>query len=474
MTAVEISVDKAQGSVDNIDVTTLSYNGNKIKLLNSGMNIHYLNVHDANRDKGEIFYQVKDSNGNFLELEENSDDNKTETSNWENVTAINAGEYTILYQVRNFDPDGNYTSSEWKDVGVTIYPKQLIFTEDTRPTNCATIYHFDGNPKQLVNLGTDKGNVSWRYQLYKNGTLIRDWCSGNEFISCYKQTEVGIYVIKCKLVSSDPNYGESSEIELTVEIAESSLTVTAPTGRGSIEYNGEYQMLLNVETNEDGTLKKVNNRYVLIASVEHGSFEFRFKSENESWFNDDEEGWISYEDAMKTDEGVIAKNVGKYKIQWRVVTEEVGYSGWICNDFIEVEITKREIKFADNGAPKPNTTEEGGNLVYNGGDQCLLKQGAQVSSIFEFQTRVIAYRLDDGDWVDNINNLQRADAGTYRVYYKAFAYSDSNYADSEEKYIDVRIWPATVNDVRINVIPLENLKFDGSEHELFEGNIVNR
>ncbi len=149
-----------------------------------------------------------------------------------------AGTYTVYYKVKG---DANHADTASQQMTAIIKPKEITPTitlsgNGLTETNGVYFYTYDGNPK------TPTVTV-------KDGTEVID---GTEYSVSYRDN---VNAGTATVVISDNNGGNYIvNGSVTFEITKAAPTVTAPTEKTGLQYNGELQELVNAGVSNDGTV----------------------------------------------------------------------------------------------------------------------------------------------------------------------------------------------------------------------------
>ena len=332
---VEIVIAKANATVTAPTAKTLTYTGSAQELIAAGSVVG-----------GKMQYKLS-----------------TETEWSDNIpTATNAGTYTVEYKVV---PDDNHNAAEGGEVKVTIAKADVTVAAPTAKTGL----EYTGEAQELIVAGT----VSVGTMQYKVGE--GEWSD-----NIPTATNAGTYTVEYRVVA-DGNHNAADGGEVKVTIAKAEVTVTAPTEKTGLEYNGSAQEL------------------IIAGSVVGGTMQYKV-SEGE------------WSDNIPT-----ATNAGTYTIEYKVVVD--GNYNEPQGGSVEVVIAKmaNSVKFDTASmdvtypaVPAPKATAIFGEITYT---------YATVAN----KDNAEAY----GDW----NTIVSAGAGK-QYYCKATAAGDNNHETATE------------------------------------------
>ena len=256
---------------------------------------------------------------------------------------------------------------------------------------------YNGEAQALVTAG-ESADGTLQYKLGADG----EW-SENIPIA----TNAGEYVVYFRL-KGDKNHIdiESNLSVVNVTIAKAAATVTAPTAKTELVYNGNAQALVSAGSVSDATLE--------------------YKLGDGEWGAD-----------VPT-----ATNAGEYTVYYRVTVDN-NHTGATEGSF-KVVIAKAA---ASVTAPTAKT-----GLVYNGNAQALVSAGNVSDATLE-------YKLGDGEWGADVPAA--TNAGEYTVFYRVTV--DSNHTGATEGSFKVAIAKAenelsiTIPDVKYGEEPQPDL-----------------
>lgn len=146
-------------------------------------------------------------------------------------SGTNAGTYTLYYKVEG---DSNINDVAPVELSVTIAKIDPTYTAPTAKSLSPT-----GSAQDLVNAGsTSDGTFSYSLDNEKWSTSIP------------QGTDAGFYTVYWKLIG-DINHNDVASTIINVIVA----TITAPTAKSGLVYNGTAQELVNVGSTDFGTLQ---------------------------------------------------------------------------------------------------------------------------------------------------------------------------------------------------------------------------
>ncbi|MBQ8627182.1 MAG: hypothetical protein IJ419_13620 [Agathobacter sp.] len=150
-------------------------------------------------------------------------------------TGTNAGTYTVWYYV---DGGSNFTTTSKQSVSVTI---NKVTPSVTAPTAKSLAY--TGGAQALVNAGkTNYGTM--KYSTSENGTYSTTIPTG---------IGAGSYTV-WYFVEGNSNVNSTAKKSVSVTIGKVNPTVTAPTAKTGLKYNGNNQQLVNAGSTNGGTM----------------------------------------------------------------------------------------------------------------------------------------------------------------------------------------------------------------------------
>ena len=276
-------------------------------------------------------------------------------------TATDAGTYTVEYKVV---VDGNYNEPQGGSVEVVIAKANATVTAPTVKTLTYT-----GNAQELITAGSVVGGK----MQYKVG----EEAFGDNIPTA---TNAGAYTVEYRVLP-DGNHNAADGGSVEVTIAKADVTVTAPTAKTGLEYNGSAQELITAGTASVGTMQ--------------------YKVGESEW----------------SENIPTATNAGTYTVEYKVVVDD-NYNE-PQGGSIEVVIAKAN---ATVTAPTAKT------LTYTGSAQELITAGSVVGGTMQ-------YKVGEGEWSENIPTAMNA--GTYTVEYKVVV--DGNYNEPQGGSVEVVI-----------------------------------
>ena len=214
-------------------------------------------------------------------------------------------------------------------------------------------------------------------------------------------TDSGTYSVYYRIKGDDSHSNFEAEAPISVTVAKADVTVTAPTAKTGLEYNGEVQELIAAGTVSVGTMQ--------------------YKVGESEW----------------SENIPTATNAGTYTVEYKVVVD--GNYNEPQGGSIEVVIAKAN---ATVTAPTAKT------LTYTGSAQELIAAGSVVGGKMQ-------YKVGEGEWSDNIPTA--TNAGAYTVEYKVLP--DDNHNAVEDGSVEVTI--AKVDMVITHPTGIEGLVYTG-------------
>ena len=300
----------------------------------------------------------------------------------ENIpTATDAGTYTVEYKVV---VDGNYNEPQGGSVEVVIAKANATVTAPTAKTLTYT-----GNAQELITAGSVVGGK----MQYKVGE--DEWSE-----NIPTATNAGAYTVEYRVLP-DGNHNAADGGEVKVTVAKAEVTVTAPTAKTGLEYNGEAQELIVAGTVSVGTMQ--------------------YKVGEGEW----------------SENIPTATDAGTYTVEYKVVVD--GNYNEPQGGSVEVVIAKAN---ATVTAPTAKT------LTYTGSAQELINAGSVIGGKMQ-------YKVGEGEWSENIPTA--TNAGTYTVEYKIVP--DDNHNAAEGGSVEVKI--AKVDMVITHPTGIEGLVYTG-------------
>ncbi len=314
----------------------------------------------------------------------------------ENIpTATDAGTYTVEYKVA---VDGNYNAPQGGSVEVVI---AKVDAEVTAPT-AKTGLTYTGEAQELINVGSVVGGK----MQYKVGE--GEWSE-----NIPTATNAGTYTVKYQVVA-DGNHNAADGGEVEVTIAQAEVTVTAPTAKNGLEYNGSAQELITAGTASVGTMQ--------------------YKVGEGEW----------------SENIPTATNAGTYTVEYKVVVDD----NYVAPQGGSVEVVIAKVN-AEVTAPTAKT-----GLAYTGEAQALIDAGTVVGG-------TVQYKVGDGEWSENIPTA--TNAGTYTVEYKVVP--DDNHNEPQGGSVEVAI--AKVDMVITHPTAKTGLVYNGEAQEVVnKGSVI--
>ena len=224
-------------------------------------------------------------------------------------------------------------------------------------------------------------------------------------------TDSGTYSVYYRIKGDDSHSNLEAETPISVTVAKADVTVTAPTAKTGLTYDGEAKELITAGTTTAGTM---------LYKVGDGAFGANIPT---------------------------ATDAGTYTVEYKVVVD--GNYNAPQGGTVEVVIAKAN---AEVTAPTAKT------LTYNGEAQELITAGT--ASVGTMQ-----YKVGDGEWSANIPTA--TNAGTYTVEYKVVV--DDNYVAPQGGSVEVVI--AKVN-AEVTAPTAKTLTYTGSAQELINAGSV--
>ena len=294
------------------------------------------------------------------------------TDGW--ITAIpkgtNAGYYTISWKI---DVNSNYYNVTPQSFEVLIDKANPILGDITVKT-----LTYNGNAQNLIDAVTTTGGTVVYCIGDQNGTYNPDIPTG---------TNAGNYIVYVKAVGNT-NYNDSEIKSANCKINKANITVTAPTPKPGLIYDGQSKKLCNPGTTNYGTM--------LYKLGDTGTYSTAIPE---------------------------ATEIAVYTIYYKVN----GNSNY--NDYTERSITAQ---ISDKIVPDVTAPTAASTMTYNGSARNLLSKGGTTTG------GTMQYSLDYSNWSTSIP--QATNAGTYNIYYRSLG--DDTYATVEGTDMYV---PTTIN-----------------------------
>ena len=331
---VEIVIAKANATVTAPTAKTLTYTGSAQELIAAGSVVG-----------GKIQYKLS-----------------AETEWSDNIpTATNAGTYTVEYKVV---PDDNHNAAEGGSVEVTIDKIDASVTAPTAKTGLA----YTGEAKELIAAGSVVGG-KMQYKL----SAETEWSD-----NIPTATNAGTYTVEYKVVV-DGNYNEPQGGSVEVVIARANATVTAPTAKTGLIYDGSAQELITA------------------GSVVGGKMQYKLSTETE------------WSDNIPT-----ATNAGTYTVEYKIVPDDNHNAAE--GGSVEVTIAK-----VDMVITHPTGIE---GLVYTGEALVVVNKGSVIGGKIEF------FNNANDTWSEIPPT--KINAGNYQYRYRVVA--DNNHNEITKEY----------------------------------------
>ena len=348
-------------------------------------------VYNGDKHKPEIRFTNTPENSSEVELTEGESGDYTveysregQSESTDTFDFTSAGNITVKISLA---ANSNYTFVNAE--GQQVREKELTYTIikgeasiTTAPTVNGNLV-YNGEAQKLVTPGSANG-----------GTIYYTMTSGvdNSWSTEIPEgTNAGEYTVYYKVVGDDNhNNLESENYKIDVTIAKATATVTAPTAKTDLVYNGEKQELVVA-----GTIGK-----------DQGEIQYRLGEDGE-WSTEIPKG----------------TNAGEYTVYYKVVGDDNHNNLESENYKIDVTIAKATPEVTINAAE---------SLVFTNESQPLLTNAETTFGTLNFS---LSNTEAEDAWSTEIP--EGKDAGTYTVYYKVLG--DSNVNDVETKSIEVKI-----------------------------------
>ncbi len=278
----------------------------------------------------------------------------------ENIpTATNAGTYTVEYKVV---VDDNYVAPQGGSVEVVIAKANATVTAPIAKIELK----YTGNAQELITAGSVIGGK----MQYKVGE--GEW---NENIPT--ATDAGTYTVEYRVIA-DGNHNAADGGEVKVTIAKAEVTVTAPTAKTGLEYNGSAQELIVAGTASVGTMQ--------------------YKVGEGEW----------------SENIPTATNAGTYTVEYKVLPDDNHNA--VEDGSVEVKIAK-----VDMVITHPTGID---GLVYTGEALIVVKKGSVIGGKIEF------FNNANDTWSEIPPT--KTNAGNYQYRYRVVA--DNNHNEITEEY----------------------------------------
>ena len=308
-------------------------------------------------------------------------------------SVTDSGTYSVYYRIKGDDSHSNLEAEA--PISVTVAKANATVTAPTAKTLTYT-----GSAQELITAGSVVGGK----MQYKVGE--GEWSD-----NIPTATDAGAYTVEYRVVA-DGNHNAADGGEVKVTIAKAEVTVTAPTAKTGLEYNGEAQELIVAGTVSVGTMQ--------------------YKVGESEW----------------SDNIPTATNAGTYTVEYKVVVD--GNYNEPQGGSVEVVIAKAN---ATVTAPTAKT------LTYTGSAQELITAGSVVGGKMQ-------YKVGEGEWSENIPTA--TNAGTYTVEYKIVPDDNHNAADGGEVKVTIAKANATVTAPTAKT----GLEYTGEAQELITAGSV--
>jgi hypothetical protein len=393
-------------------------------------------------------------------------------------TGTEAKTYTVYYKVEG---DANHTDVAPASLDVTIAPKTV---STPTITLSQTSFVYDGTAKEpsvTVKDGETEIPSSEYTVSYANNTNVAATTDENAPTVTITDKDGGNYII-------------SGSTTFSITAAESS--VTPPTAKEGLTYNGQDQELINAGSSTTGTVK-----YTLTAAdatdyseaiptgKEAKTYTVYYKVEGDANHNDSDPASIEISIAAKTvSTPTITLSQTQYVYDGTAkepgVTVKDGETEIPSSEYTVSYTNNTDVASAtDNNAPTVTITDkDGGNyivsgsttftiiaadgtltlpsviegLTYNGQDQALINAGSSTSGTMK-------YSLTGADATDYSEAIPTGkEAKTYTVYYKVEG--DANHNDIAPASLEVTIAAKTVSTPTIT-LSQTSFAYDGTAKE---------
>ena len=225
-------------------------------------------------------------------------------------------------------------------------------------------------------------------------------------------TDSGTYSVYYRIKGDDSHSNLEAEAPISVTVAKADVTVTAPTAKTGLEYNGSAQELIAAGTVSVGTMQ--------------------YKVGESEW----------------SENIPTATNAGTYTVEYKVVVDD-NYNE-PQGGSVEVVIAKAN---ATVTAPTAKT------LTYTGSAQELINAGSVIGGKMQ-------YKVGEGEWSENIPT--ETNAGTYTVEYRVVADGNHNAADGGEVKVTIAKAEVTVTAPTAKT----ELAYTGEAQELINAGTV--
>lgn len=244
----------------------------------------------------------------------------------------NAGSYTVFYKVKG---DANHNDIAAQNFQVSIAAKTV---ESPIITLSETIYTYDGTAKEPT-------------VAVKDGETT---IPATEFsVSYTNNTNAGTATVTITDVEGG-NYAVSGSTTFTISAADGSLT--APTGKSDLVYNGSAQNLINAGSSTTGTLEYSLDGTTYAETIpqgtDAGSYTVYYKVTGDANHND----IAAQHFDVKIAKAALTVSAGDYEIYEgdEIPSFEVKYEGFVNNETADALITKPTISCEATVGSKPD------------------------------------------------------------------------------------------------------------------------
>lgn len=195
----------------------------------------------------------------------------TDEVNWSTTIpqATNAGTYTVYWK---------FIGSEMVYVDSTAINVTIAKANPTYTAPTAKTLTYNGNAQELLNAGTSI-----------DGTISYSDDNENWGSSVPQGTNAGDYTVYWKL-TGDANHNDVASTAISVSIAKVTPTVTAPTAKIGLVYDGTAQELVNAGSTDFGTLQYSLDDETygtgILSGTDAGSYTVYYKVVGDSNVND--------------------------------------------------------------------------------------------------------------------------------------------------------------------------------------------
>ena len=364
------------------------------------------------------------------------------------------GEYTIYYKVTGNDNIEDVSESHFT---VTIAKPYATYSQ--LPTGEQGL-EYDGTDQVLVVAGSsDYGTIL--YSLSEDSGFDADTGSivGND---------AGTYTVWYYIQSTNNDYDDSEKasLEVTISPKKADTYTSSPEAKDDLVYDGDSHNLVEEGSSNEGT--------VLYSLDENGEFTstiptginagtytvyYKIKATSTNYTDSD----VSHVDVKIDPCNISVVTIGsvqKYDYTGSQITPDVVV---LYNDNTLVKDTDYTVSYANNTnagtatitiTGKGNFTETKGttftinkiapvynaptarqNLVYTGEELPLINAGSS-------EHGTVYYKLNDGEYTDDITDIVGTIAGTYTIYHKLTG--DQNHNDVPEASFTVTIAPKEI------------------------------